>query len=119
MIYANFSVLKNVNVKGSVVAVVAQNASVAIENLRFRDESNVFSVGVNDGEIPGSGVVKSFHDVFHIVADGYFCDGGGHEFADKHAAVEVRAEHDVSDVVEEYDSEEASVGVDHGEEVAG
>lgn len=52
---------------GSVLAVMTEKPSVGIENLAFGHKSHIMTVGIDDRQVPGTGVVETFHDFVHLV----------------------------------------------------
>ena len=101
-----------------VVAVVAQDAAVGVEDAAFGDEAEVVAAGVDYGQAPGAGGVEFFHNGVHVFADEDAGRGRGHEGGHVHLAVEVGAEHDVADFIQGDDAEELAGGVEHGEDIA-
>lgn len=103
----------------SVVGVVEENAAVGVENFGFGNEADVATVGIDNGEVPGAGVIKRLHYRLHVLSEHNLCGGRSHELVDIHAAVEVGAEHYVTDVVKQHDADKHSVIVDDREEISG
>ena len=95
-----------------------QHLAVAVEYLALGHEAYIFAILVNDGQIPGSGVVKCLHYLLHWSADDDLGGRNCHEAVDLHASVQVRAEHDVADVVELHNADEFPVVVGDREKVA-
>jgi len=50
---------------GVIVGVVLEDLAVAVEDFALGDEAHVVAVLVDDGEVPGSGVVKGLHHFLH------------------------------------------------------
>ena len=97
---------------------MAQYTSVRIEYLGFGNETDIFSVGIDNRQIPCVGAVECFHNVFHTLVDFNFCRRYAHEFAHIHLVVQVGTEHNVADVVEQDNAKQSAVLVCDREKVA-
>ena len=85
----------------SVFAVVAEDSAIGVENLALADKADVFAF-FDDGKIPSCSVVENLHNLIHAFIYLDFCRGNSHEFIDKHFAVKVRSEHDVTNIIEQH-----------------
>ncbi len=93
--------IEPVAIRESVFAVVAEDATVGVEDFALGNEAYVSAV-FHNGKVPGACVVEEFHHVFHAVADFNLTWRHRHEFAHVHLAVEVGTEHDVSDPLKSF-----------------
>ena len=84
---------------------MAEDAAVGVENLALRHEAYV-GIAVDNGQVPCLGVVEGLHHLVHAVVDLDFGRRHRHEGAHAHTAVEVGAEHDVADFVEQHQPDE-------------
>ena len=39
--------------------------AIGVEDFRLGDEADVFALGVDDGQVPGLGIVENVHDFLH------------------------------------------------------
>ena len=83
---------------------VDEYLAIGIEDLRFGDEADVFSFGIDDGQVPSLSIVEDVHDFLHrhVVDDAR--GGRDHEARDAETLVKLGAEHDIADVVHEHDA---------------
>ena len=101
----------------SVFAVVAKDAAVRVENLTFADETDITAI-FDYRKIPGSGIVKYFHDFIHAFADFDLGRRYRHKLIDIHLAVEIGPEHNIADIIEQNDTEQTAAIVDDRKKVA-
>ena len=82
-----------------------ENAAIGVEDFGFGNEAYVAAV-VDHREVPGSGVIEDFHHLLHGGIDVDLRGRCAHEFLNMHASIEVGAEHDVADIVENHHTEQ-------------
>ena len=96
---------------------VDEDVAVGVEDLGFGDEAEVLLAVVDNGEVPGTGVLEDLHDLLHrhIVAE----DGLGvvHQLSNGETVIEAGLEHDVTYLVEQEDALQFALVIDHGEDI--
>lgn len=71
----------------SVVAVVAQDAAVGVEDLALGDEAEVVALAVDHGQVPRPRSVEFLHYLVHVLTDDDLVGRRGHERRNVHLAV--------------------------------
>lgn len=102
ILYAYILICRSIHIshRVSVVEEVLQDLAIGVEDLGLGHEADVFAF-VGDGQVPGVGLVKGAHHLVHRFVHVYHGWRGGHEPRYVHLPVQVRAEHDVADIIKQ------------------
>ena len=88
-----------------------QHLAVRVEYLRLRYKAQVFTFAIDHRQVPGLRVIKGLHHLFHAVCIKQFSRGRGHQLAHRKAAIKLLSEHDVSDIIEQYNALKYTVAI--------
>ena len=76
------------------------------------------SLFIDHGKVPSLRVVEDLHDLIHRCVDQDLGGSGHHEFIHLEAVVQLRAEHDVADIIQQDNAQQDPSLIDHGKHVA-
>ena len=102
----------------SLLGEMDEDVAVGVEDLGFGDKAEVSAVLIDDGQVPGTGVLEYLHHFLHRQVMAKDRRRRGHELTHRETFVETGLEHDIAHLVQQQDTAQAAVMVDDGEDIA-